>query len=386
MDFGGADIGEQFIAEEAQFLNEKKKANFNGMKVGQSAFFQKATFKGPVDFLTADIGGQLGAREARFQSREEAKFEGIKVAMGAFFEGAEFAGLLALNDAYMLDLQMGDKSIPGLSLERTCINRELSIQETEIGVFAAGNLVVQGPATLENVVIKDAADLRHARFQQVKFVKVTWPERQAGKARVWLDGINFQALSTRKEPEEEEDWNRVLGWISLSRFNTQIYQLLDEYFQRCGLKDWAYKVFVAGKRREWSRWRQLRRWRKWWAPALWLNKVFWDWLTGFGRKPARTLFLIIPLVLVGWLLFEPQFDIKFLETHSSFRSMVLQYPKITGLLLSLDRFLPTVDLGLAKHWQPCQLCCWTWIYWYFLKIMGWVTIPITLAAIYTKIK
>ena len=47
-----ADIGGQFSANGAQFGEQRMghEANFNGLKVGQNAFFKNAVFQGPVDF------------------------------------------------------------------------------------------------------------------------------------------------------------------------------------------------------------------------------------------------------------------------------------------------------------------------------------------------
>ena len=93
VDFGHADIGGQFSANEAQFLHEQEEANFNAMKVGESAFFEKASFKGPVNFGGADIGGQFSAKEAQFLHEQgEANFNSMKVGQHAFFKKATFKG------------------------------------------------------------------------------------------------------------------------------------------------------------------------------------------------------------------------------------------------------------------------------------------------------
>jgi hypothetical protein len=387
--FVTAAIGGQLSAKGAKFLNPEKEVSFGYLKVGQSAFFDNAVFQGPLSFVSVDIGEHFSVKGAQFQSQETAMFVGLKVDKIAFFEGAEFAGPVALKDAHLSDLLMGGNPIPELDLERTRVERELKIgiiekktekkKETEIGIVNARNLTVQGPTTLQNVTIKAEADFRDASFQQLNFTDVEWPVRKEGKARVWLDGIGFKALSTKKDPQEDENWNKILQWLSLARFNTQNYNRVDEYFQRCGLAPWAYKVFREGKKRGLSR-------RRWWEPGKYATRIFWGWLAGYGRKPARTLGLIIPLILIGAFLLEPQFAKDFSGTQSAFNAIVVDHDVFARCILSLDRFLPGVDLGLAKHWQPSHLGLWTWLYWYFLKIMGWITIPITLAAIYTKIK
>jgi hypothetical protein len=360
--------------------------------VGEDAFFDNAVFQGPVDFSGADIKGQFNAQGAQFLSPIQATFEGIKVGQSGLLGGATFNGPVALNDAHLLDLLIGGNPILELNLERTRFDRTLLIGQAFIKKITARNLTVKGLAALVKVTITTEADLRDTSFQQLNIVEVTWPIRAEGKARVWLDGMDFKTLSTKREPQEEEDWNKVLEWLSLARFNTQNYNKVDEYFQHCGLDLWAYKVFREGKKRGFRgpKWRELNWWSRLISPlkviGKFITRVFWGWLAGYGRKPARTLGLIIPLIFFGALLFEPKFTDKFLATQSAFKSIIMDYKWIARGILSLDRFLPGVDLGLAKHWQPCYLGLGIWLYWYVLKIMGWILIPITLAAIYTKIK
>jgi hypothetical protein len=60
--------------------------------------------------------------------------------------------------------------------------------------------------------------------------------------------------------------------------------------------------------------------------------------------------------------------------------------RLAAFLLSLDEFLPEVDLGLAKLWQLNRISFPTRMYNHFHKIAGWVLIPISLAAVYTQFK
>lgn len=54
--------------------------------------------------------------------------------------------------------------------------------------------------------------------------------------------------------------------------------------------------------------------------------------------------------------------------------------------LSLDEFLPGVDLGLAKLWQISRISFYKLLYYHFHKICGWILIPIGLAAIFSRFK
>ena len=79
--------------EGAKFLAEDHKADFNGLRVGQEAFFDEAEFHGPVDFGGADIKSQFRAQGARFLAEDQrANFNSLKVGQNAFLDGAEFHG------------------------------------------------------------------------------------------------------------------------------------------------------------------------------------------------------------------------------------------------------------------------------------------------------
>jgi hypothetical protein len=177
--------------------------------------------------------------------------------------------------------------------------------------------------------------------------------------------------------KKDEDWKKIKELLDNSHFNIQNYYELDAYFTRCGHRDRADTVFIAGKRKATRRLPRLKRWS---------TIIFWDLLTGYGRKPYQSLYGILICITLGALFFSPVFDPKFMASYGFVKQMAQNYPWSTKIILSLDRFLPGVDLGVAKHWAPATICNGLWIYWHLQKLLGWILIPITLAAIYTRIK
>jgi hypothetical protein len=156
----------------------------------------------------------------------------------------------------------------------------------------------------------------------------------------------------------------------------------------------ANETFIKGKRREYI--------SNWWNPVNWLVLIFWDGLAGYGRKPGRTFGLSILIIFIGAYFFDPRFlEIKSIKKWKWFSDIsLLNNERFINLLkeknfykyislrfiLSLDRFLPGVNLGLAKSWEPDNIEYKIWLYWHIHKILGWILIPIGLAAIYTQIK
>ena len=380
VDFGGADIGGKFSAEGAQFNRETAKANFNRLKVGQAAFFLEAIFQGPVDFVGADIGGQFIADGARFL--KGAMLGGIKVGLSAFFRGAEFHGSVSLNHAYLQDLLIGGTPIPELHLSHTRIDREIKIHESEIGSLQAGNLGVQGPASLKQVTIKEEADLRYANLQTLHLVDVKWPDREE---KVRLEGLRYKGITAGPTGD---DHDALLAWLDGARFHTQPYRQLEACWQEHGERDWADKAFLRLKQRQARE--DLGKGR--------FLSFLWTWfllgLAGYGRKPLRPLFWAGLMFLLGIFAFHN--PATMVPRHLSVQA-VYTNPAITGLYAerdkvfeekgkehycpywyTLDLMLP-VDLEMAKYYEPKGL--WARVYFHLLPLGGWVIIAALAASL-----
>ncbi len=409
----GAEIGGEFIAVKAQFLAHSwvnfeavqvgrdfsaagaifaGPVNFSAMQVKKNFYIDpfgriksfKTLFKGAANFSDVEVHGVFNADQAIFQS-ESVIFSGLKVGQGAFFNGTIFVGGLVLKEGQLTDLVIrglhklssGGLPLKEIVLNRTRISHRLTIEDVEVKRFTARNLEVKGPVELRRLVIKGEADFRDAALHHFQVAEISWLDPRQGQKQteIYLDGMTYESITTKTEPAEAEKWPELLAWLGLSRFNTQNYGQLDAFFQRSGLRKWADQVYIAGKRRELGK-------RKWWDPARWLIKFFWGFLAGYGRKPGRTFWPALALVLLGWLLYNP----VCLEPGHWLASFQQGHPVWTGLIVSLDRFLPGVDLGVAKICRPGDLSPYIWFYWHFQKIMGWILAPIVLAAIYTRVK
>lgn len=87
-----ANITNTLEAPDTQFCDEKEGADFNGIKVGDDAVLRMSVFEGPVDFASAAIGGKLVAEQALFNDpKQGVTFNGMKV-QGAFLRKAVFEG------------------------------------------------------------------------------------------------------------------------------------------------------------------------------------------------------------------------------------------------------------------------------------------------------
>ena len=422
--FGYVSVEAQFVADGAQFQDRTAPANFNSLKVGHTAFFRGVSFAGPVQFISAAVGSEFHLDGAGFGG-QLADFNNLKVAQHFLFRNTEFHGPVNFNGASIggelvfiqtrflasnqpagirevqvgatgyfwdsfwaggLDLSgarlhkavMGfaperPGEIPQLTLEQVTIDRTWKLENARLGTLTARKLVVKDGAELSGVTILDRADLRGSSFGALMFQKTTWPKKPDA---LWLEGLTYQSLGGQGE---SQDWPALLKWVEQARYDTRNYGLLETYFKQGGYKDRADTVYIMGKRRE-AR-------QQWWRPDNLATLFFWDLLAGYGRKPGRTFWLGLGIVMLGTLVFgEKNFDPAFIGSWNWLREGGPVKRWVFRFFLSLDQFLPGIDLGLAKLWTLSQVSYGELIYYHFHKLSGWILIPIGLAALYSQFR
>ena len=379
VDLGGAEIGGELFFDGARFESADGKVSFNGIKVGPRASFDGTVFKGPVDFTMASVSGMLIVNQAQFDNPDRVpNFFGMKVDQHAFFSDNVFQGGLSMVGTSFKNLMLagGADSAPTykeVNLDGAMVEYSLILGDLRLDVLQASRLQVKGPTVLKNLTISRKADLRDSSFYALKMLNVAWP---ANPEQVWLEGLTYQSVSAGEGPQ---DWQKLLAWINHSRFDSRNYQQLEDFFLHGGTKDRADTVYIEGKRREVM--------QKWWHPYNLATLVFWDGLAGYGKKPARTLWVSLLIVFIGTFVFDHRnFDPSFLGGWTWLLQGNRNKTLVVQFFLSLDEFLPGVDLGLARLWHIENISFPTLLYYHFHKIAGWILIPIGLAAVFTQFK
>ncbi len=383
VDFVAADISGQFSATGAQFLNQKETAIFNSMKVGQNAIFENVNFKGPVDFVAADISGQFSATGAQFlNEKEAANFNSIKVGQKAVFRKVTFKGPVSFVTADIREelvadgarfLHKGSNTFERIRTGQTAFFRDV-IFNGEIN-FSYGNfldLIIKCSEKIDDKEKKELKDiiilnLKGAKIQrnfEIKDIKI--PEEIKS---ILLDGLTYDSICVG----EPGDYQKVIELVDRSRFNTQNYLQLESFFKHCGHEEWGNRAIISMKDQELAS-------RPW--PGRWLIKVFWGWLAGYGRHPLRVFWISLGIVVIGASLFDPKYleEGKRPPSGNIYRSILVRF------FLSLDQFLPAVDMNLAKDWKAADNSFFIWAYFSFEQISGYILVPLGLAAIYTQIK
>ena len=189
-----------------------------------------------------------------------------------------------------------------------------------------------------------------------------------------LDGFVYEQIA----PDSPQDVRTRLQWLRRQGpgYHPQPYDQLADVFRRSGREQEARDVLISKRR---VRREFLRRWySKTWDVLL-------DWTLLYGWQPWRPLVVgVLALLVAIGLVFgaqEAQLIVGQSDRKSSFHSLVY----------ALDVFLPIIDLGVESSWTidtsgDSQLA-WivTWYLW-FVKVVGWGTITLALAALTGMVK
>ena len=344
-----SEIAGNFNANEARFHNKEREANFNSMKIRGDAFFKNAAFEGPVNLVSAEIANNLEARGAKFQNKEkEASFGGMKVGGYAVFNDAVFEGPVNFFGADVAGNFAAGKA--------RFKNKE---KDASFGAMKLG-----GHAFFNEAVFEGPVNFNYADFAWLDLSKTVWPK---AAAKFHMQGMSYKYI--RAAPNEPESHGALLKLADRSAYSADVYNHLEEFFLRQGYRGDADRAFIKGKRRE----------RKENLHGLsWAGSCFLDWLVGYGRRPWQAGIPCAALVALGCVLFSP----KKMEPQKPEDA-----PRVySRFWYSLGLFLPFVDLQADKVWKPKADQTFLRNYMRVHIMLGWILIPIVLAALTGLIK
>jgi uncharacterized protein YjbI with pentapeptide repeats len=397
VDFRGADFASSFSARWATFQNTETGASFSDMKVGGDAFFNAGVFKGPVNFGSADIVGVFSVQGAKFQNKERAAlFWKMKVGGDAFFDasfegpvnflGTDIAGNFQAGalpgggakfqkGAPFVRMKIGgDATFTGAMFEGS-----VSFTGTDIaGDLSAGatfrnkergasfnHVKVRGDASFNHASFEGPVDLRYADFGLLNVSGASWPK---DPGQFHLEGMSYKTILA-EEPKSHE---RLLNLVSQATYSADVYSRLEEFFLRQGYRADADEAFIAGKRRERDEYFRSGDW------SGWLRSWLLYLLVGYGRQPWRAGLASAVVIALGCVLFSPN-------------KMEPQKPEDTPRIYSrfwysLNLFLPVVDLQAGKVWKPKANQTFLRNYMRVHILLGWILVPLVLAALTGLIK
>jgi hypothetical protein len=182
--FINAQIGDFFVANNAQFNNEMQEANFNYMKIGEILYLNQASFSGPANFAYVNVGRNIEAAEAVFNSKDgAANFAEIKVENAVLFNKTIFAGPVSFRHALIhANLEIKDTQYTNASKQADFGNMKIGeIVFMDRAVFA-------GQANFNNLEVGEHLSANDAQFNNKK-EPVNFANMRIGKSASFSQAV-----------------------------------------------------------------------------------------------------------------------------------------------------------------------------------------------------
>jgi hypothetical protein len=351
--FNWASITGSFVANEAKFLSTEEIASFHNTKVRGNAVFSNAVFAGPTDFSLADIGSQFVAGGVQFQNKEQlTNFNSMKVRGHTFFNNAVFQGPVNFVLSEIASNFEADRA-------------KFQNKEKEADFHG---MKVGGRAFFSDAVFKGPVDFSYSDFAWLDLSSRFGPK---AAAQFHMQGMTYKYIRavSNNEPESHK---ALLKLAEQSAYTADVYSNLEAFFLSQGYRPDADKAFIAGKRREREEYVRSGHWFRW------LGSWMLDLLVGYGRRPWQAGIPCAALIALGCVLFSP----KKMEPRNP-----AEAPRVySRFWYSLGLFLPFVDLQADKVWKPKADETFLRNYMRVHILLGWILVPLVLAALTGLIK
>jgi len=305
--------------------------SLSGIDVQGPLFLDRSRFEDGFNVKNASVAGTLQAFETKFLCGPSCK---------AHHESASFYGTNVAGDVFLTRVKCDGP----MQAARLHVDRNLVLDHGAFRAFAdfaAGvvgeYLVIDGPKFGDGV-----------RLAQLRYGSIS-----NGEAK-------FNAEST---------WEDLQELYATCEFSSDIYSKLEEFFASSGDQVIADEVYIEQKTQERRKLQTL---------PLIMNYVMY-WSIGYGRHAIWAFGWGLGFVLFGaWVAFR--------RNEMEPNDKEAPAPEYTPLWYSLDVFLPLTRLEAADRWKPKQGRKLAWFYLRIHHLLGWVLVPLGLAALSGIIK
>jgi hypothetical protein len=200
--------------------------------------------------------------------------------------------------------------------------------------------------------------------------------------------------------EQHDSWDHLREiFINNVNFSADAYESLEAYFRRVGEHHLADAVYIHRKQEE------LKDRDMYWPRKMWSHVLYW--FVGYGKRPEKALIWSLGIVVFGSVfVFRPS---KMCRKEDKGGNEDAPEPaqeknlRCNSFWYSLDLFAPAIDLHVADAWNPeipvdpfpeqgrygqvlWHLHRWRWYYVRIHKTIGWILIPLGLAAVLGIVK
>jgi hypothetical protein len=369
----------------------KKFADFEDIKVDGDAFFSEVIFASGVSFLGAHVRAFNCVGGCQFTATDkEALFENMQIDMNAIFSKkvefkgpANFRTMNVGQTIYFGDETRFDDSV-------SFFNAEIKKDFAAVGVQFRNKaqdpdffgLKVHGNAIFKNSIFEGGLNLRKADIGgnlELENVRAGNTEKQKALSGLKADGILFDgaqfappywlnAMSYRMISYNMDD-EALLSFVGKSEYKPDVYSTLESFYQRTGDVYAARVVYVAWKNRERDA-----------AFSKFPLRGIWMWVqyvtTGYGKFLVRALLWGLLFIIVGCVFFWKESGMETQNVNDAAKYKGRYHP----IWYSLATFLPIVKLPDASIWTPREDRKVARFYLRLHIILGYLLIPIGLAA------
>jgi hypothetical protein len=324
--------------------------SMNSVRVDGHLNLAHAMIERPADLRSCEIGGHLFCDYAVFAANPAGPLAlDAPTPTGNTLYGADFNSI---------------RVTKSLSLYCAVFPGDVDFRSARIGGnFNASGAQFRQMARLGEMTIDGSLYLATAREQD-----------QDGKARdvpLYFGGVLdltstvYERLYCGLAESQSYDFQKMLGIAETAVFSADVYSQMEDFLRRTGHPDDADWLHVK------CGWRQLIG-----LPQLplvpYLTNLTELVLAGYGRYPRISFLWCSIAVAVGTLVFGQG-------------KMILRDPNRDGrysrFWYSFDLFIPVIKLDIEEIWKPDPRYRCTWLYAKWHKILGWILVPILVAAL-----
>ena len=353
LDFSGSQFDRDLVFDHSTFgtstsypLNDSDQdsppaVRFINATVNGTVSIQSADFYLPLDFTKAHVK-ELDIEDAVFESADQ---DDPDLDVSALSVSS--------------DLSLSVKAAQPRKVEAQLLNvgRLASLGRTGTGFFATSEFF-----------------LADARFQKINVYEFEQWEANAVKGALTLDGFSFHELSLSSNGKVRKA-AAMLELLDSEQavYGPQPYLVLEQNLSTNGDQDGADNVYIHMRERQ-----RIRIMNRFARAVDWVL----EWLIGYGREPGRAVWWTLGFVGLGMLIFSPHHMIPQEGDGAGHAdSGKKNNASYSRFWYSLDVLAPAIELGADKAWQPDPDWWFGRTYSYVHRIVGWILVPLILAAL-----
>jgi hypothetical protein len=295
--------------------------NFNSMEVQGGLVLDEVEVTGVAQFFHLQVSGDVAIRNAHFTYQNTSTDDDT--------------------------VQFGESDIRGdMFIENSVFDGSFSLNQSNLKGLK-----------FDHVAIAKKLDLGHAHIEKVFGLNLATDSSHP--QHIVLNGLFYGDLAG-----VDANLSALIDRASNEVYDAQSYVQLENYYRLHGRPDEADRAFIKSK--------SLERNKLSWSG--WLINWFLFLSVGYGRRPQNALYISMVVVLLGMIIFRKSSDMQMQDAKSS--------PRIYNpFWYSLDLLTPFIDLDAAKTWMPREDWSFGRNYARVQRILGWILVPIGLAAI-----